>query len=375
MEIDRRTLLALLAGGAAWPLWPARLRAAAQQGHKRLYLSARAAEDGSFRISGFSETGAPAFDLALPGRGHSLAVRPSGGEAVFFARRPGAFAKVVDLRGGKLLREIAAPEDRHFYGHGVFSAGGRMLYAPENDFAAGRGVLGVYDATAGYARVGELPSHGAGPHDVKLLSDGTTLAVANGGIQTRPDLPRVKLNVPTMAPSLAYIDRRDGSLLQEVKLAPELHQLSIRHLALGAEDRVAVAMQYEGPKGDTVPLVFTHRGREQAQILDDMPSVTKAMDHYCGSTVFDVEGRVLAVSSPRGGLVAFWDVSAGKFLSKIEFPDVCGIAPAGKPGSFIASSGRGGALEVDARRGSSRRIVSDFLESARWDNHMAAVEI
>ena len=80
----------------------------------------------------------------------------------------------------------------------------------------------------------------------RLLSDGETLVVANGGLATHPDLNRAKRNLPTMAPSLCTIDRRDGALLQELRLDPALHQLSIRHLAVGPADTVALAMQYEG---------------------------------------------------------------------------------------------------------------------------------
>src|SRR5690606_30895384 len=110
-----------------------------------------------------------------------------------FARRPGTFALVIDVVHGRILYRIASAESRHFYGHGAFSSDGRLLYATENDFAGERGVIGIYDAADGYRRAGEIPSYGIGPHELRLLADGTTLAVANGGILTRPDLPRVKL--------------------------------------------------------------------------------------------------------------------------------------------------------------------------------------
>ena len=40
---------------------------------------------------------------------------------------------------------IPSIEGRHFFGHGVFSPDGKLLYATENDFEAARGVIGVYD--------------------------------------------------------------------------------------------------------------------------------------------------------------------------------------------------------------------------------------
>ena len=196
MAIERRAALRLLAGGVVGSLLPLPLDAEATEGAgavDRLYLSARADATGGYRVSSFSANGARCLDLPLPGRGHSFAVRPGGHEAVHFARRPGRFALVLDLARGTVGHTVETPGGRHFYGHGVFSRDGRRLYATENDFGGERGVVGVYDAANDYRRIGELKSHGIGPHDIRLLSDGETLVVANGGIATRPDLPRIKL--------------------------------------------------------------------------------------------------------------------------------------------------------------------------------------
>lgn len=316
----------------------------------------------------------PLFDLPLPARGHAFALHPGGRAAVIFARRPGAFARVIDLEGGDFTFDIAPPDDRLFYGHGVFGPGGRLLYTTENDFDGERGVIGVYDTADGYRRVGELPSHGAGPHDMKMLSDGETLVVANSGVLSHPDFPRVRLNVPTMKPSLVYMKRADSRLVKQVHLPPDLHQLSIRHVAVGRGNAVAFAMQYLGPAGDLVPLMGIHRGDDKAQLLGGPDKVLRAMNQYCGSTVFDSSGRVFAVSSPRGNVYTFWDAETGGQMTSLNFPDGSGIAPAGEPGRFLVSSGRGGVSVVDARTGESRSVVSDFLDSGHWDNHMQAFE-
>ena len=279
------------------------------------------------------------FDLALPGRGHSFALRPRKHEAVHFARRPGRFALVLDLVQGTVARTVETPDGRHFYGHGVYSPDGRLLYATENDFEAERGVIGVYGAERSYKRLGEHRSHGIGPHEIALLSDGETLVVANGGIATHPNLPRVKLNLPTMAPSLCYVDRRSGALRRELVLDPALHRLSIRHLAVGPEDTVAVAMQYEGPAHDRVPLVALQRGGGPLHLLQGPGSVLRAMKNYCGSVCFDPAGGTIAVSAPRGNLVTFWDVGTGRYLSSATVADGCGVAPGARAGEFLASSG------------------------------------
>ena len=378
MEIDRRTSLRLFAGRLVGPLLPLPLRTAPAGW---IFLSARGVDARTCRVSGFWATGAQAFDLPLPARGHSFAAHPGGRIAVHFARRPGRFAYAINLARGAITGQFATPNDRHFFGHGVFSNDGKLLYASENDFEGERGVIGLYDVNDDYKRVGEFASYGIGPHDIGLLSDEKTLVIANGGILTRPDLPRIKLNLPTMAPSLCYVDRLDGKLLQEIRFGRALHQLSIRHLAVGKDDTVAIAMQYEGPAGDLVPLVALHRWARarparcrdgDLRPLEGPAHVSRAMKQYCGSVCFDSSGRVIAVSAPRGHLVTFWDVNAGSYLSSARVADGSGVAPAGRPGEFLASSGRGGMLVIDAWSDAVRSLETAFLKAGRWDNHLVA---
>ena len=375
MAIDRRDALRLLAGGVAGTVLPILFRAEAATTGTPLYLSARADATGGYRVSSFAWDGTSLFDLPLPGRGHSFAVRPDGSAAVHFARRPGRFALVLDLVQGTVARRVEAPTDRHFYGHGAFSQGGRLLYATENDFDGERGVIGIYEVERGYKRLGELPSHGIGPHEIALLSGGETLVVANGGIATHPDLPRVKLNLPTMAPSLCFVDRRSGALRRELTLDPALNRLSIRHLAVAPDDTVAVAMQYEGPAHDRVPLVALQRGGGPMRLLQGPHSLLRAMKNYCGSICFDPSGRTIAVSAPRGNLVTFWDVGTGRYQSSTRVPDGCGIAPGSLPDEFLASSGLGGVVVVDARSGTIRPLAVGGLEAVRWDNHLVAAPV
>ena len=108
-------------------------------------------------------------------------------------------------------------------------------------------MLGLYDAADGYRRVGEVDAAGIGPHDIALLPDGRTLAVANGGILTLPETGRAMLNVDSMQPSLNLIEAASGRLVDAQRLAPELHQLSIRHLAQAPDGLIAAGMQWEGP--------------------------------------------------------------------------------------------------------------------------------
>ena len=234
MAIDRRTFLlgtlAALPAGAA-------TRALGTVAEDIAFMSAAKRGDG-FAVLLLSADGRILREVPLSARGHDIAVHAASGEAVVFARRPGTFAVALDLAGRRTPQIFNAHDGRHFYGHGAFSADGRLIYVSENDIDKGQGVIGVYDVSAGYKRLGEFPSHGVGPHELILLHDGTTLAVANGGLDTVPESGRENLNLETMSPSLAFVDCRTGGLLQRHELAADLKRLSIRHIAAGHSGRV-----------------------------------------------------------------------------------------------------------------------------------------
>ena len=64
-----------------------------------------------------------------------------------------------------------------------------------------------------------------------------------------------------MRPSLVLLDARDGRLLAEGRLPEPLWRLSLRHLAIGRGDLIAVAAQDEGDVSDRLPLAAVWRGR------------------------------------------------------------------------------------------------------------------
>jgi uncharacterized protein len=367
-DLGRRAFLSGLAGSLLVGLG---FRAAIARGSAGpLYVGCRADEVERYFATGFRADGQVVFDIALAGRGHGAAFRPAPAQCVVFARRPGTFAVVIDLERGEALCRIDAAAGRHFYGHGAFAPDGRHLFTSENDFAAGRGVIGIRDADDDYRQIGEFASHGIGPHEVALMPDGATLVAANGGIRTHPDNDRAMLNLDTMQPSLAYLDLASGRLQDAFGLAPDLHRLSIRHLAVNGDGVVAVAMQYEGSKRDRVPLVGVHAGGA-IRLLDAPPAIERRMRHYAGSIAFDQGGRLLAVSSPRGSLITFWDARTGRLIDHVEVADGCGVAPADEPGAFVITGGRGEVVRIDPVLGNRARVAVAGQSGTAWDNHLA----
>lgn len=338
------------------------------------YFGAKTDAVGRHFIVGVRDDGAQIFKTALPGRGHSIAIRPAQTgdrrDGIVFARRPGRFALVFNCVTGEKHHIIRTAPGRHFYGHGVFSPDGATLFTTENDYENGRGIIGVRDATNNYRPIGEIFAGGIGPHEIALLRDGRTLVVANGGILTYPDAGRRKLNIPTMSPSLAYLDSSTGALKYKASLPKNLNKLSIRHLSVDANDNVAIALQYQGPKSEIVPLVAIHKQGENLKPMAAPPAILKRMRNYCGGVCLDTGQTILAVTSPRGNLTTFWSIAENRYVSHVDIPDGSGVAPTRNAFEFMFSSGAGDLYRYNARTGSKMRLTNSPLYVDHWDNHL-----
>ncbi|WP_161141601.1 DUF1513 domain-containing protein [Propylenella binzhouense] len=324
---------------------------------------------GSYAILVFTESGEPVREVALPSRGHDVVLDQAGRQAVAFARRPGTFAIGFDVAGARSPASFACPPDRHFYGHGAFAPDGRLLYSTESDYAHGaRGVVGVYDCTDGFRRIGELDSHGIGPHELILMPDGRTLAIANGGIATHPATGREKLNLDTMRSSISFVDRLTGDLLARHETPAEFGRLSMRHMTVDGSEFVWFGGQWEGSPVD-VPSVIGRASLDSAvELLPSGPELPLALEGYIGSMARSRDGSVIAASSPKGGRILLIDAATMKILSEERLFDGCGVTGIGNR-AFLATSGAGTILPVASDTGPGRPATFPVA----FDNHVKAV--
>ena len=354
---NRRQFMAglLAAGVAPMPTW-------ADAGSPT-YLSAAAKSDGTYVLCGINDDLSVGFEIPLPDRGHAATAHPTRPEAVAFARRPGTFAVVIDCVTGAQKAILTAPEGRHFYGHGAYSSDGALLFTTENDYEVGTGRIGVWDATQGYRRVDDWDSGGIGPHDIKRLPGTDVLVIANGGIDTHPDSGRTKLNIPTMAPKLAYVE--NGVVLEEAALPAALHKNSIRHLAVSRDGMVALGMQWQG---ETQPdsLIGTHRRGEDIILMQAPMDAVRVMEGYIGSVAVSADGDLIATTSPRGGQMQIYDVQSHTLKEALQLEDVCGVAQRGA--GFTLTAGTG-ALQSFA---DSKQAIARTAPLA-WDNHLIRI--
>jgi len=355
--LDRRSFLRAAGVGALAALGPERLAQA--QETDALFAAAFGRRSGGHGVAVLDERGRLLHAFDLPARGHDIAFDPASGRAVVFARQPGVLALVFDPAGREGPQAIASAPGRHFFGHGAFSLGGKLLFATENDFEAARGVIGVYDATGGFGRLGEFPSGGVGPHELLLLPDGETLAVANGGVETHPDWGRAELNLHAMRPSLAFVHAGTGELLENHVLPPELRQLSIRHLDAEADGTVWFGCQHKGSPSERPQLLGRARQGRGIELVGLRDDALLGLKNYVGSVAVNRAAGLVAISSPQGNRLLTVEAKSGLVVGERALREVCGVAPAAK--DFVASTGLG------AWTGPGGEAEQPELA---WDNHI-----
>ena len=288
-----------------------------------------------------TETGKLIAKVDLPVRGHDVTYSPQAGRAVVFARRPGTFAVVFDPAG-----HGGAGDDRQRRGPALLRA--RRVLARrqaalrdrERLRATARGVIGIYDVAGGYARIGEFPTYGVGPHEMILLPDGKTFAIANGGIETHPDYGRAR------AQSRRRWIRRWASSMRATGIwsgscgSPrDLHQLSIRHMVVDAQNRVWFGCQFRGDEPSAPQLVGYATLDGDIRLIELPPDALGGLRNYVGGLAISSDLETIAVSSPVGGTILCIDATSAQPVSTTLLQSTCGVATDGA--GFLATNGLG----------------------------------
>ncbi len=363
------------------------------------------------------------WQTTMPERVHDIVVQPavssinkanatnnSSRDVVVMGRRPSESFWVLDTATGQVQHAITAGADRHFYGHACYSLDGGQLYVTENDTLTLNGKIGVYDANNNYQKIAEFDSYGIGPHELIIHPDSQTLIIANGGIKTE-QASREELNLDTMHPSLVYLNRHDGVLLEQI--VPEYKQMSIRHLAMHDDGTVIIGIQFQGEKHINVPLVLTHqRGDREFRPLIMPNNQWQRFHQYIASVAVDSTNNLLCVTTPIGGCAAIYDLTTRELIDDVRLLDCAGAsllsgsglssstmtsdteldcqtsandetcASAGRPG-FIVSDGQGQltTLSVNIRcangainaKPAGAIIIDSQLHKMSFDNHLQAL--
>jgi hypothetical protein len=368
MAIDRRQFLI----GSLVTLAAAREALAAEGlagASSALYASGARLADGTYAVLVIADDGRILREIPMSARGHDIAIDHAARRAVIFARRPGFFALAFDVEGRREPEVFTPPPDRHFYGHGAFARDGRLLYATEHNVDTGDGMIGIYDATGGWRRVGEFPSYGVGPHEAILLSDGRTLAVANGGFGNDPATGRESIGIADMQPNVAFVDIATGELKARHGVPDAINLLSLRHLAETPKDDIWFGAQWLGGLEDTPALVGRVGRDKPIALMQTADPVGIALKGYIGAVAVSADGRLLAASAPLAGQVVYFDTETGKIAREVRIKDSSGITMGTGPSEFAMSTGQG-IVRVEDEDG--RRKELNF-SGTEFDNHLRRV--
>lgn len=275
---------------------------------------------------------------------HGVAVDPRERRRAACFEKHGPGACLVDLQQGEVLRTIPTLANRHFYGHGSFSADGALIYATESYLDDDRrGALIVRDATT-LDELGELPTYGTAPHDCVMIDDGAVMVVTNGGGPLRGGAK----------PSITFVDLKSERLLDTIELGQGRYNAG--HLAITSTGDIAlVSAPREGlPAGS--PGLGAVSLKPKNEPLVTMRKPKKVVERMKGETlsvaVHEPTGAVMA-THPEGHMVTRWDLSTGKLLKRYDdFEGPNGVCLTLDDAFFVVShvhEGRAGLSLVDAR--------------------------
>lgn len=277
----------------------------------------------------------------IPFYGHGLAIDPRdpGRALVFEKKGPGCC--LVDLRAGRMIREIPAQPGRQFYGHGVFNKDGAYIFCTETFTEDGtmRGVIAVRDSNT-LRWKGDLPSFGHAPHDVVLSPDLRHLVVTNGG-GTRES---------GHVPNLAWIDLRTHKVHQ--RLAFDRDDINAGHVAVAEDGAVAVvSAPRDGLDAKAVGVrgafSFWRAGVRPEALRSARGPVAEAMrDETLSVAIDDRRGRIVA-TNPKGNQLSWWRLADGTNLgSTTRYVEPRGVAYSLDGSALLVSCGEGSELRL-----------------------------
>lgn len=342
--------------------------------HDERWLSAQGRDKKTYGLAWINPQQHTSSQQQAHFRGHGLCQNPAKPEqVVMFSRRPGTHGMRLNTDTGNIDGNFHSINDRYMQGHGCYSADGQWLYCTESSISTGEGKITVRDATT-LEQVHEFNSHGIGPHEILLMPDGHTLAVANGGLLTHPDTGRKILNLDTMRSSLSYIDSRNGELISEHFLSEA--KASIRHLDVAADGTVAVALQVQRAamaNNQLIPLAAIHQAGQPLKTLNAPEALMVQLNDYMGSVAIHSDARIAAFTSPKGNLAMFWHLDDLSWQGFHAFHDVCGLAVSQDNQNFVLSNSAGKIRQISARTLTIDKQKSLTFPGQSWDNHLLSI--
>ncbi|MEZ6194620.1 MAG: DUF1513 domain-containing protein [Planctomycetota bacterium] len=273
---------------------------------------------------------------------HGIAIDPLDPNRIAIFEKRGKGACVVDLAEGRVVRPLTTSADRQFYGHGVFSTDGRILFCTETDVENGyRGLVAMRDAKT-LEPMGEFESHGSEPHDLLLVQGGRVLAITNGG--DAPD--------GTRPPSVTFVDVEKGTLLEDLRFTDP--EINAGHLAMTSDGDLAVVSAprpgtFEDVHTASSGISFRPKGGELRTVVNPR-TIAPRMVGESLSVAIDAATGTVGVTNPDGDIVTFWDLAEGHLKGTLDVENPRGIALTANGAHFVVAHDGGTRLSYVGSR-------------------------
>ena len=364
IDINRRQIISLLLYGSLLPVYAKEVRDINLSSNLMIGSAFNKFSKSYYGV--FDINGKLICDVKLDTRAHDSIFIRELNKIVIISRRPKNLIYVLDLNKNRVVNKIVAPNNRHFYGHGVFSNKYKLMFVTENNFSFDderAGSIGIYDPYKNFKRVGEYLSYGIGPHELKI-NNNNNLIIANGGLLTNPDYPRIILNLSNISSNISDIDISSGNQNEKFFLDIKLKNHSIRHIDLDNQGNIFGACQVYNKLEKSGSLVFLKKNNT-AHFFKIKKELINKIQQYTGSIKVDTNSRELYATFPKGNRLLVWNYKKNVLIKNIKLNDVCGLAVDKKKNNVYITNGNGQVYE----RLKSKNVIKRFRKNLNFDNH------
>jgi uncharacterized protein len=257
---------------------------------------------------------------------HSIAADPKNpSRFVLFPKFTETSVIVTVPKHGKKVDviRVESTKGRKFYGHGCYSVAGDQIFATE----AGEreACVSVRDAKTG-AYLKEMPTYASSPHEVLLVDQGKTLAVANSGL---PDVAG--------SAKVTFVDIESSKLKESYEI--DHPNFSCQHLLVTDSGLIIAALNSTTGKPLTHAIAVGERGKDKKLTPIEIPAAAlEKIQIQVLSLSYHEPSGVLAATCMPGNSVTLWDLKNHKYIKSIDMMHPTGIAITQSGEHFIVAS-------------------------------------